>query len=307
MKPVFIGVISFLLCLLLPNAVSETDRKFYFSEKQQISNASKKESSVKSEESFLPLYSSHWFGSMPWFSKENSVLLVHHIFVISFNLTTGFPDWVAYKLTPQIVWGNLKAERALKSDPLLAQAIKNDSFIKEIKSLLNFKDYKGASSFGYDKGHLAPKGSFKGSLFAFEAQYMTNIVPQKRDLNQGPWRMLEEKIRRFVLKGNRVKVLTGPLYGEALKGKKSYKKPLAVWPKAQGKIPQVPTGFWKMVFTRIKSSVKVCAFIIPQDLNGHNRKTSPKKFLIKIKDLQQFLPLNFQGIKRLKEDCRFLN
>ena len=168
------------------------------------------------------------------------------------------------------------------------------------------KTTKGASAFGYDKGHLAPKGSFKGSLFAFEAQYMTNIVPQKRDLNQGPWRALEERIRRFVLKGESVKVLTGPLYGKAGQGKKPYKKSLAVWPKAQGKITEVPTGFWKIVSVKEKSLLKVCAFLMPQDLKGQGRKTSPAKFIVKIKTLQEFLPLNFQNIKSLKENCRFL-
>ena len=249
----------------------------------------------------FPVYSSHWFGSIPWFSEQNSVLLVHHIFIVSFNMTTGFPDWVAYELNPQTIWGDLKAERVLKPDPLLEESIRNRSSKKQI---LSVKDYKGASSFGYDRGHLAPKGSFKGSLFAFEAQYMTNIVPQKRDLNQGPWRVLEERIRQIVLKGESVKVLAGPLFGEALPGKKSYQKPLAVWPQAQGKILQVPTGFWKMVFMKKKSSV--CAFLMSQALKGSGRKTSPKKFIIKIKNLQEFLPLNFQNIKGLREDCQFL-
>ena len=260
---------------------------------------------TQSENSLLPIYSRHWFDSTPWFSKKENILLAHHIFFISFNVTTGFPDWVAYELTPHIVWGNLKAERTLKSDPLLAKALKNPLVKRQVKIPLSFKDYKGASSFGYDKGHLAPKGSFKGSLFAFEAQYMTNIVPQNRDLNQGPWKTLEEQIRQLVLRGNSVKILTGPVYGEAL-GKKPFRKPLAVWPKAQGKISQVPTGFWKMIFMKEKSLVKVCTFLMPQDLGGYKRKTSPKKFIVKIKELQQFLPLNFQNINHLKEDCRFL-
>ena len=228
--------------------------------------------------------------------------MIHHIFVISFNRMKGFPDWVAYELNPQIVWGELKAERVLKSDPLLKKALR--SFPSKVKESLTSKDYKGASSFGYDRGHLAPKGSFKGSLFAFEAQYMTNIVPQRRDLNQGPWRVLEERIREFVLRGNRVKVLTGPLYGEVSKGKKPYQKPLPPWPKAQGKIFQVPTGFWKMVFKKEKTQLKVCAFLMPQDLEG--RKTSPKKFIVKIKHLQQYIPLANREEHRWKEDCRFL-
>ena len=253
---------------------------------------------------FFPIYSHQWFDLMPWFSEEKNLLLIHRIFVISFNREKGFSDWVAYELNPHVVWGGLKSERVLKSDPLLVKAFQ--SIPGKMKEPLTAKDYKGASAFGYDRGHLAPKGSFKGSLFAFEAQYMTNIVPQKRDLNQGPWRVLEERIRQFVLQGNSVKVLTGPLYGETSKGLKPYRKPLPPWPQAQGKISEVPTGFWKMVSKKEKSHVKVCTFLIPQDLEGFGRKTSPKKFIVKMKNLQKYLPLEGGMSKKFKEDCRFL-
>lgn len=269
-------------------------------------NISKMKTSIKSGlgSVFFPIYSHQWFDLMPWFSEGESLLLIHRIFVVSFSRERGFPDWIAYELNPQVVWGSLKSERVLKSDPLLVKALK--SIPGKMKEPLTPKDYKGASAFGYDRGHLAPKGSFKGSLFAFEAQYMTNIVPQRRDLNQGPWRVLEERIRQFVLEGNRLKVLTGPLYGEALKEKTPYKNPLPPWPQAQGKISEVPTGFWKMVFREEKSNIKVCAFLMPQDLGGFNRKTSPEKFIVKVQLLQQHLPLKEKWIEKLKENCRFL-
>ena len=262
--------------------------------------AAKESNSILSQSFSIPFpfYSPHWFGSVNWFSKESSLLLNHHIFAMSFNKETGFPDWVAYELNPGLLWGRLKAERSLKSDPLLVEAAKAAGF-----QPLTLNDYHDAAAFGYDKGHLAPKGSFKGSLFAFEAQYMTNIVPQKRDLNQGPWRILEEKIRQFVLKGNPVKVLAGPLYGGFAGGKKPYKKKLPVWPAAQGKITEVPSGFWKMVFVRSKSSLKACAVLMPQDLNGGGRKTNPKNFIATVKELQNYIPLRIQT---LKSDCRFL-
>lgn len=309
-----VETIIFLIVFFLQMGIasaSNKDTSFWKEKTRQVASAtevSKKITLTKTQlkDSFFPLYSRHWFGSMPWFLKKENILLAHHIFFISFNVTTGYPDWVAYELNPHTLWGDLKAERTLKSDPLLTKAIENHFATKKIKNPLSFRDYKGASSFGYDKGHLAPKGSFKGSLFAFEAQYMTNIVPQKRDLNQGPWKTLEEKIRQFVGQGNRVKILTGTLYGEALNGKNPFQKPLPVWPQAQGKISQVPTGFWKMVFMKEKSLVKVCTFLMPQNLGGYNRKTSPKKFIAKIKDLQEFIPLNFQSIENLKESCRFL-
>ena len=258
----------------------------------------------------LAVFSPHWFGDRPSPFGRRTVFLNHHIFSIAFNLERGFPDYAAYKLNPALVFGELKAERTLKPDPLLQEALR---FLpKSFFSPLSSKDYKGASRFGYDRGHLAPKGSFKGSLYAYEAQYMSNIVPQSRDLNQGPWRVLEEKIRRFVLHGHRVKILTGPLFAAPYADKKAYKKPLPPWPGAVGKIPQAPTGFWKLVLYKKNSAgknsqAKICAFLMPQDLHGLSRAANPEKFIVRLKNLLQYIPLEgFLKSFRSKEACDFL-
>ena len=57
------------------------------------------------------IYSKHWFGQLPLLGSKNNPLLVHDIFIISFDLEKKFPLWVAYHLSPAIVWGDLKAER----------------------------------------------------------------------------------------------------------------------------------------------------------------------------------------------------
>ncbi|MDE0092857.1 MAG: DNA/RNA non-specific endonuclease [Oligoflexia bacterium] len=148
----------------------------------------------------LNLYSDHWWDSLP-FSGKKEALLIHDIFIVSFDLDKKFPAWIAYKLSPALVWGKLKAERKYVKDPLLSSG-----------SSLVYKDWAGASNCdgtvkqGYDKAHLAPLGSFKFSPFSYQAQYLTNIVPQRRNFNQGPWRYLEERVRAFVKKGNEVKI-----------------------------------------------------------------------------------------------------
>jgi len=185
-----------------------------------------------STENDLPIYSHHWYGRLPYYKDEDKrsyKILIHNLFTVRFNLKTQLADWVAYKLTPHLVWGYLKERRQWQIDPLLKK-----------EESLEDKDYRGASQFHYDRGHFAPLGSFKGSALAYEVQYLTNVVPQKRELNRGIWKRLEEKIRSYVKKGYEVKVLTGSIYHTS--------KPLPPW--NLKKIKTIPTEFWKVIFKR---------------------------------------------------------
>ena len=247
------------------------------------------DSSAPSKESFN-IYSDHWWGKLPFRDKRDRILM-HDIFVISFDLDKKFPTWTAYKLSPSFVWGKLKAERKYKEDPLLPSG-----------SSLTYKDWRGASNCdgnnksGYDKAHLAPLGSFKSSLSAYQAQYLTNIVPQRRNLNQGAWRLLEEKVRAFVKRGNEVKILTGPLYREKIP---------PCWKAVQGKITQVPSHYWKLIAFKKGAKITVCSVLMPQNIS---KKENPLKYKYSLKQLEEELSFNLliKDKKNLKEDCRFL-
>ena len=234
------------------------------------------------------IYSRHWVDLPVYKAGQaaKNILLIHDLFVLSFNPDKRLPDWMAYELSPPVVWGFLQEDRKWKSDPLLPAVLS-----------LSARDYKGASKWGYDRGHLAPKGSFKGSVFAYQAQYVTNLVPQKRNLNQGPWRILEETVRRFVLNGHSVKILTGPLYGD---------KTLPVWPSAQGRLRQIPSGYWKIISLKEKGVLNICSFIMPQEISS--RKTALKKYKVKEAEIEKHSQLllfeNYKG--RIKESCKFL-
>ena len=220
-----------------------------------------------------PIYSKHWFGRLP-FKEEGNSLLIHDLFIVSFSLEKKFPDWIAYQLSPSLVWGDIKAERKYTLDPLLKPG-----------QSLNFKDYKGASHCdgkkkGYDKGHLAPLGSFKASPFIYQAQYLSNIVPQKRNLNQGPWKRLEEKVRDFVKTGHEVRILTGPLYG-----KEEQDKTPPCWKAVQGKIAEIPSSYWKMIAFKQKEKLKICGIRMSQNIR--NQKDHPKKYEVNWKQIEQ--------------------
>lgn len=239
------------------------------------------------------VYSKHWPIALPLKNLATHPLVSHHIFTLQFDPNKKFPVYIAYHLSPQIVWGNLKAKRDYKLDPY----IQNKG--------LSYADYKGASNCdkksrkaGYDKGHLAPLGSFKNSIYAYEAQYMSNIVPQKVNLNQGPWRVFEEEVRAFVKKGNELYILTGPLYDN--------EKKAPCWKAAQSKITEVPKSYFKVALD-FKNS-KICSVIMPQDIS--HKKVSFKKFATSLKEIERqsgliFLDSNLK--KKIKQTCKFLD
>jgi len=239
------------------------------------------------------IYSEHWPLPMPLKDLRKNPFISHHIFTLQFDLDKKFPVYIAYHLSPQIVWGKLKVKRDYKLDPYLQE------------ESLSHSDYKGASNcdkkgrrFGYDKGHLAPLGSFKSSFYSYEAQYMSNIAPQKTGLNQGPWRVFEEKARAFVKKGNELYILTGPLF------KKEGTKTAPCWKAVQSKIQEIPSAYFKLALD-FKNS-KICPVIMPQSAD---KRAKPKKFQTSVENIENQTGLKIlpQALnKKIKETCSFL-
>jgi len=196
----------------------------------------------------MEIHSKHWLYGYPMGTPVTNDLIIRDSYALSSNDTTKLADWVAYRLTPQEVMGKLDLNRVWRADPWLGE----DETLEPGSSK---DDYKDASKepLAFDRGHLAPLGSFKGSRSASEVNYYSNIAPQAKNLNRGPWLKLEEAVRRHVKKGNTVWVLTGPLY-------ESEMDPL---PKAD-EDHKVPSGFWKVVMALEAGELRVASFIMPQ-------------------------------------------
>ena len=249
----------------------------------------------------LRIRSSHWAFDLPLQQRGDKILLIHDIFTVFFDLEKKFPVYLAYRLNPNLIYGSLKLKRDYVPDPALPEG-----------SFLSYKDYTGASTCdkkakqGYDKGHLAPLGSFKGSNKAWQANYLSNIVPQFRSLNQGPWRILEETVRSFVKQGHEAWILTGPLYGQE-GGEGDRDKLAPCWRAAQGKVEEIPSHYWKIIARQKGSKVEACSFLMPQHVR--NRRVSPKRFIVPYSQIKTALGMslfNGSGSRRVQEACGFL-
>jgi endonuclease G len=211
------------------------------------------------------IHSRHIVGGIPKGTPASNDLIFRDIYVLSSNDETKFADWVAYQLTPTEVWSGPDLERKWRTDPVLDE----DETLEATSS----KDpYKGLSDH-YQRGHLAPLASFKGSRFASQANHFSNIVPQAPDLNQGPWVQLENHVRDIVRTGKTVWVITGPLYERDMPVKLNTDEQHTV-----------PSGFWKVVIEEgsRRGTYKVSGYIMDQDAEKSATWTDFKKPIAKI-------------------------
>jgi len=141
-------------------------------------------------------------------------------------------------------------------------------------------DYTGS---GYDRGHLVPNADRYGSPQAnAETFVMTNIVPQKGDLNRFPWERLERYSRSIVRRGNDVYIIAG-VYGE--KGR------------LRGKVT-VPTNCWKIVIVLplggqlvINPDTRVIAVDMPN--REGIKEDNWRKYLTTVRDIEQKTGFDF--------------
>ena len=191
-------------------------------------------------------------------------LLCRKGFLLSHDSEKKTPVWVAEHLTKEKASGPLKRKNSFKADPDLSVGRRSE-----------LKDYAGSV---FDRGHMAPSADMKWDERAMaECFYLSNMVPQAgKGMNQGIWRMLEEKVRQWALKRGEVYIYTGPVY-EATKAETIGLNRVAV-----------PTALFKVVFD--PKAQKAIAFMMPN--KPLNTKDMPK-YIVSVRDVESITGLDF--------------
>jgi endonuclease G len=194
------------------------------------------------------IHCKHYIHGIPVGTPSTNDLIIRDIYAMSCNDKAKFADWVAYRLDKSMIAGDARTARRWEADPLLAD-----------NETLEPEDYKGMNkALKTNLGYQAPSESFKGTKYRYQTNYLSNITPQKTALNQGPWKRLESKVRRFVEAGNVLYVTTGPLYEKSMQDMP-----------AADEIHTVPSGYWKVIIhqpnLKDPKTLKVAAYIFPQN------------------------------------------
>lgn len=173
-----------------------------------------------------------------------TVVLDHGYYKIYYSPKFNLAKYVRYSLTAdQLKSRSAKRKNKFFKDPFLAQM--------KISSVSPTAYAKS----GYHRGHLAPAEDFRFSQKAIDATFaMSNMVPQEPGLNTGPWKKLEQLVRRWACGEEKVTVITGPVLEDSLA-----RLPTGV---------AIPREFFKLVIDETPPR-KAMAFILRQEDRGN--------------------------------------
>jgi endonuclease G len=109
----------------------------------------------------------------------DDVLLDEQAFVVSYNPKRHGPNWVAWQLDRSHL-GVVHRQDDFRADSMLPSPCYQ----------VQPKDYAGS---GYERGHMCPSGDrTRDAQYNSSTFLMTNMLPQVHELNDGPWKKLEE-------------------------------------------------------------------------------------------------------------------
>lgn len=189
-------------------------------------------------------------------------------YVVGYDETMRNPAWVAYRLERNEASGTAERPESFEVD-------------RRTRARVDHGDYTNS---GYDRGHMAPNYAIDtvfGEAAQKETFLMSNIVPQKPNLNQGPWKKLEQIVaNRYLRDYQEAWLITGPIY--------------------QYPIQQMSTGvaiphaFFKIVMDVVDSGgVRVFAVILEQDALPSEKLS---RYLVSIDEVERLTGFDFLSL-----------
>ena len=164
--------------------------------------------------------------------------LVNQGYIVAYDETRKNPAWAAYFVPAERKFGPLPRPSRFITDRRTGASVTHDDY----------------TNTGFDRGHMAPNqavASRFGEAAQRETFLMSNIVPQMPDLNQGPWRLLEDVLADGTSQiGSGVWVVVGPLYQE----------PIRRLPAG----PAIPSAFFMLVAAETRTGPRLQAFVMSQ-------------------------------------------
>ena len=200
-------------------------------------------------------------------SSPDNYLMTGEYFSLSYNRSKGIPNWVMWRLNKNS-FGDIQRQNDFRPDNRLPEGW----------TQITPSDYSGS---GYDRGHLCPSADRSSSEGANSSTFlMTNMAPQKHDMNAGPWEKLESYSRSMARRNMTLYIIAGS-YGE--KGK------------VKNKVT-IPTNFWKIVIAvpsgqNINKDSRIIAVDMP-NIDGIEQKNW-RDYKTTIRQIEQKTGYNF--------------
>ncbi len=195
---------------------------------------------------------------------EDVRILENEGYFVGYSEDTRNPAWVAYRLFEVHDLNSPKRPSRFTIDERTKAEVKHDDYTRS----------------GYDRGHMAPNYGI-ATRFGKDGQketfMMSNIVPQRPNLNRRVWRELEWKIARFYGQHcEEVWIVTGPIYeGEAKELESGVR---------------IPDAFFKIAVDLRGGEIRVMPFIFLQESEGDEWM---RRHLVSVDSIEALTQIDF--------------
>ncbi|XP_054148419.1 endonuclease domain-containing 1 protein-like [Melozone crissalis] len=155
-------------------------------------------------------------------------------------------------LEPQLIDNcnlkEMKKESDIKKECKISQEV-----IKRSQAVDD--DYKGLKDL--DRGHLSPSGHMDKDVSKMATFTLTNIVPQDSTLNNGQWRVYEDKTMKKNTKDCKTTyVITGAVRGNTYISHERVNRPSHIWSAACCMLDKKPPKAWGAIAENDKNQVE---------------------------------------------------
>lgn len=128
---------------------------------------------------------------------SDDFIITRDQYTISYSKNRNTPNWVSYEFDATHFGNNIDRCDCFTHDPALPATFTH----------LSTSDYTGAGAFagyGIDRGHMARSFDFtSGALDNARSYYLSNLIPQASNLNQGPWAVMETYLGNLARNSNK--------------------------------------------------------------------------------------------------------
>jgi DNA/RNA endonuclease G (NUC1) len=129
-------------------------------------------------------------------SNQTHFLIQRDQYAMDYNNTTREPNWVSWDLTTTDVGSSGRSDFIV------------DTTLPAGFYQVQTTDYSGS---GFDRGHMCPSADRTVTVADNQIVfYMSNMIPQAPDNNQGVWASFETYCRTLAAAGNEVLITSGP-------------------------------------------------------------------------------------------------
>lgn len=206
-------------------------------------------------------------------SNWNDYLSVKSRYVLAYDSSHKIPHWVSWELNNSYLGSQARLDNFRPDDTLPAGMPQ--------ASLADF------SSSGYDRGHMCPSGDRTASAAAnSQTFYLSNMLPQAANNNQGPWEKLESYSRTLATSGKELFIISG---GVGSNG-------------AIGAGVNVPESTWKVIAVldapgqgpaNVTTGTRVIGIVMPNDDSQISKTDDWKPYRVSVRSIESLTGLNF--------------